>query len=98
MDKKLTIEDAIRKALQDYSIGDTVSRIQLTKMVSYLRGIDVLGASVDRILRYMQRAGILGYNVVRRGVFEITEKNWNKDRKTPIDALNWAVNKIFRTT
>ena len=98
MDKKLTIEDAIRKALQDYSIGDTVSRIQLTKMVSYLRGIDVLEGSVSRILRYMQRAGILGYDVVKSGVFEITEKNWNKERKTAADAMNFVIKQLFRTT
>ena len=94
----MTIEDAIRKCLQGYKVGDTVSRIFLTKNVSYIRGVEVLESSVSRILRYMQRAGILGYNVVKRGVFEITEKNWREDRKTPAAAMNFVIKQLFGNT
>ena len=90
----MTIECAIKKVLNNFCVGDFVSKLKLTQAVCQLRGVATLDASISRILRYMRKSSTIDYEEVDNGVFEIIAKNWDKEKKTAWDALNWAIARI----
>ena len=73
---KMTIENCIKRALRFRKVGSNVSKIRLTRAVTCYRGLLTLDASVSKIIRNMDKKPGFGYEVVKDGVFRITEKGW----------------------